>query len=437
VNVVAGADEKRSKPGGEGARESRIYIPTLDGWRALAIAAVICFHGEFSFFPDSPALRNISEYGYLGVDTFFAISGFLICSILLGEYAGNQRIDLKKFYIRRFFRIIPPYLAALAGIVLVAWLGCIHLQPWEIPSCLLFFRNYEPSIGSTAGSSYDPYGLYTAHFWSLAVEEHFYLIWAPLLAFLKPRRAIKAAFILAAAVCLWRLVDAHYGIMHALAPATWAGQRTDSRLDALLWGCLTALFFPQIKRIFAHRLWSWAWIPMLVYLVVLERYHLPLLTLQLALLFPCLLMSTVLFPKNALGRLLELPFMRWIGALSYSLYLWQELFLQPSRGPNSLERTSGFYHLQQWPWNLIAILICACGSHYLLEKPMIRLGRRFTGSSASGRPGPAQRATPAPAEGTKPAFDFVRSFAVGKSRRQTANQAEYQDLPELPTEQSG
>lgn len=413
---VAEAAGKYSKPGVEGPRESLIYIPTLDGWRALAISAVICFHGKFSFFPNPSIVRNLSEYGYLGVDAFFAISGFLICSLLVGEYAKNQRIDLKKFYIRRFFRIIPPYVAALAGIVLVARLGWIHLQSWEVPSCLLFFRNYEPSIGFTAGGSIDASGLYTAHFWSLAIEEHFYLIWAPLLAFLKPRRAVKAALILAFAVCLWRLVDAHYGIMRVLAPSTWAGQRTDSRLDALLWGCLAALFFPQIKRIFAHRLWSWAWIPLLVYLVVLERFHLPLLTLQLALLFPCLLMSTVLFPKNPLGRLLELPFMRWIGALSYSLYLWQELFLQPSRGPNSLERTSGFYHLQQWPWNVVAILMCACASHYLLEKPMIRVGRRFTAASEPlDRPSLPRRHA---AGRTEPAFGFVRSFTL-KMRNQS------------------
>ncbi len=427
MKAVETADERDLKPSRGGARDSRVYIPTLDGWRALAISAVICFHGKYAFF-SNPTIVRLSDYGYLGVDAFFAISGFLICGILLREYAASERIDLKNFYIRRFFRIIPPYLASLLGIIIVAWLGCIHLQPWEIPSSLLFFRNYEPSL-APPGGPYDPYGLYTAHFWSLAVEEHFYLIWAPLLALLKPRRAVKAAFIIAAAVCLWRLVDAHYGIMHALAPLTWAGQRTDSRLDSLLWGCLAALFFPQIKRIFSHHLWSWAWIPLSIYLVVLVGYHLPLLTLQLALLFPALLMSTVLFPKNALGRLLELPFMRWIGALSYSLYLWQELFLQPPRGDNSLERISGFYHLQQWPWNIICILICACASHYLLEKPMIRLGRRFTGSAASVRPRPSER-TQVHARSTEPALHSARSF------REAANHAENQDLPELPIRQS-
>ena len=329
------------QPMAEGARLPT-HIPTLDGWRALAIVAVICFHGRFVFFPHPSIVRSISEYGYLGVDAFFAISGFLICTLLIREYDANQSINLRSFYIRRFFRIIPPYVAALAGICLVAWLGFIHLQSWEIPSCLLFLRNYEPTV-APPGGPYDPYGFYTVHFWSLSLEEHFYLIWASLLALLKPRRAVKAALILAASVVLWRFVDGHYQIMHRLIPAAEMGTRTDARLDALLWGCVAALLFPRIQSMFSHRLWSWAWIPLSLYLVVLERYHLPLFQLQLALLFPCLLMSTVLFPRNALGRVLELSWVRWIGALSYSIYLWQQLFLQPPRGIGSLEQTSGFY----------------------------------------------------------------------------------------------
>jgi peptidoglycan/LPS O-acetylase OafA/YrhL len=83
--------------------------------------------------------------------------------------------------------------------------------------------------------------------------------------------------------------------------------------------------------------------------VVLERYHLPLFQLQLALLFPCLLMSTVLFPRNALGRVLELPWVRWIGALSYSIYLWQQFFLQPPRGIGRWNRQAGFTACSNFP----------------------------------------------------------------------------------------
>jgi peptidoglycan/LPS O-acetylase OafA/YrhL len=220
---------------------------------------------------------------------------------------------------------------------------------------------------------------------------------------LKPRWAVKAALILAASVVVWRFVDGHYQIMQRLVPSAEMGTRTDSRLDALLWGCLAALFFSRIKSIFSHRLWSWAWIPLSLYLVLLVRYHLPLYQLQLALLFPCLLMSTVLFPRNALSRLLEIPLMRWIGALSYSLYLWQQLFLQPPRGLDSLEYTSGFYHLQQFPWNILCVLTCACLSHYLLEKPMMRLGRRLS----HARPFASGGVLDAPSRQTEPVWQRV------------------------------
>ena len=107
---------------------------------------------------------------------------------MVGEYGATGGINLQSFYIRRVFRIVPPYIAALAGFVLLSALAEIPIKRWEILSCLLFFRNYEPLVGPT--------GPYTAHFWSLAVEEHFYLFWPLLLKLLRPGKARAAAFIL-------------------------------------------------------------------------------------------------------------------------------------------------------------------------------------------------------------------------------------------------
>ena len=101
------------------------------------------------------------------------------------------------------------------------------------------------------------------------------------------------------------------------------------------------------------------------------------LTLWTADLVTALVVSTVVQPDSVLGRALEWRPLRWIGTLSYSLYLWQELFLPEI--PSELAR-GAFHYLQQPPWNLLAILVCACLSRYLIEIPMNRLGHRLSAS---------------------------------------------------------
>src|SRR4051812_39674608 len=147
------------------------HLPTLDGWRGVAVLMVIVFHALASPYP---VFRPL---GGLGVSIFFALSGLLICNRLLAEFGRGGRIDLPGFYVRRAFRILPPafaYLAALAA------LGAA--TPPELGSCLLFWRNY-----------YTGGGWCTGHFWSLAVEEHFYLFFPVLLAWAGPRRALPLA----------------------------------------------------------------------------------------------------------------------------------------------------------------------------------------------------------------------------------------------------
>ena len=98
------------------------YIPTLDGWRGLSVISVVLYHGRFGFFKSDPLLMKLSSHGNIGVDVFFAISGFLICGLLLHEYARDGSISLRRFYIRRCFRILPAYYVALAGIAALAML---------------------------------------------------------------------------------------------------------------------------------------------------------------------------------------------------------------------------------------------------------------------------------------------------------------------------
>ncbi len=121
------------------------YLPTLDGWRALAILAVLVDHTvEYSSLRNYPKLVRFTHIGPNGVSLFFAISGFLICSRLLEESRVFGRINLHGFYIRRACRILPPALFYLIVIGVLSVLGLIVVSPGEWWSSVLFFRNYLP-----------------------------------------------------------------------------------------------------------------------------------------------------------------------------------------------------------------------------------------------------------------------------------------------------
>lgn len=146
-----------------GSDKSR-HIPTLDGWRAVAILLVVAHHAGTAFYSESDYYsQSLTRFGTWGVPVFFGLSGVLITKLLLEEFDRTGKMSLKSFYIRRAFRILPPVFVFIA---VVAALGLLA-SGMEAASGLFFFRNYLPnSLG----------GIYTGHLWSLAVEEHFYLI---------------------------------------------------------------------------------------------------------------------------------------------------------------------------------------------------------------------------------------------------------------------
>jgi peptidoglycan/LPS O-acetylase OafA/YrhL len=350
----------------------KTYLPTLDGWRGIAVLGVILYHGRTELPDTNSLLVRLAAHCDLGVDVFFAISGFLICGLLLREYEENGDISLRRFYIRRCFRILPPYYVALAAICAAGAFLALPVNFADVPSCLLFYRNYRPLGMDESG------GFYTAHFWTLAVEEHFYLLWPILLMAVKPKRAGKVARLLAMMVFAWRVIEGHFQLLAGILPPANLLARTDARIDALLWGCLAAIYFPSIQRLVARIRFSQLWVVPAAMVLIAEKMHPPGLTLLNAIVLPVLVVSTVLQPASVLGRVLEWRPLRWIGTLSYSLYLWQQLFLpeliaEMARG--------GLRYLQQAPWNLLAILVCACLSRYLIEIPMTRLGQRISTSS--------------------------------------------------------
>jgi peptidoglycan/LPS O-acetylase OafA/YrhL len=351
------------------------YLPTLDGWRAVAILAVMTYHGTaLLFVADGPypnaTLFALVNYGTLGVPIFFAISGFLICTRLLEEERETGRISLSGFYLRRACRILPPYLLYLGVLALIAAAGVITVQPVEWTSSLLFYRNYvTPSAGGT----------YTSHFWSLSVEEHFYLLWPGLLVLFGARRSRWIVVLLALGVAAWRALESRHQWLAALLPGVGFRLRTDICIDGLLWGCWVALLcmIPAVRARLTRWLSPAKWLAIVGLFLVCLLGHPPLKPLWLALLLPFILLGTVLHPTAPVGRFLEFAALRWIGRLSYSLYIWQQLFL--------IAKDKFHYFplgpLQRLPLNYLVVFACAALSYYLIERPLIGLGHRLTARS--------------------------------------------------------
>ncbi len=352
------------------------YIPTLDGWRAVAILGVILCHAS-----DAPLLAHegpggfwhtLTRYGAEGVSLFFGLSGFLITYRLLQERLRSGTFLLGPFYGRRAFRILPASMAYLLTVTALSALGVLAITREDLQSTFLFYRNYlSPSgLGSW----------YTGHFWTLAIEEHFYLLWPGLLLLAGPRRALWLLPLLGVGVAGWRWVEIRFHPSAAWFPELALSTRTDIRIDGLLWGAFLALVLHDaareqwLRRLFSSRL-TWAALLLGVW-VCLKGSLLPFNAMWWALLIPFLFVGTVLHPTGWLGRLLESPPLAWVGRLSYSLYLWQQLFLVGGRqvGPLPLGV------LQELPLSLVGAFACAVLSHYVLERPLVRLGKRLFSS---------------------------------------------------------
>jgi peptidoglycan/LPS O-acetylase OafA/YrhL len=341
-------------------RDLRGYLPTLDGWRTLSIAAVILCHDSLHHLGPFNTMW-LYMHGNLGVDIFFAISGLLICSRLLDEERTSGSISIQNFYLRRAFRILPPAIAFLAALAILARLISLPVGMPEIFASLFFVRNY--TFFFQHFQTLNPF--YTSHFWSLAVEEHFYLLLPALLVFAPKRWRVPLLFLLAAAVGVHRFVlGTAASVMH-----------TDTRLDALVVPAAIAILLQ--KEGLRARLTPWLrfW-PLLAIAVVglVIRGWLPRLQ-PLALVWSCpfFVLGTMLRPNSLFARFLELPVMRYFGRLSYSIYLWQQLFFVGHFGGP----VPGWGVFQRWPLSLLMTIGCAMLSYYVIERPAIRAGHNI------------------------------------------------------------
>jgi len=316
-------------------------IPTLDGWRGFAITLVLFDHVQHALL--GRYVRPWTQTGQHGVTIFFVLSGFLITSKLI-----QAPIDLKSFYTRRFFRLMPAAWAYLAFVLL---LGAITRIPFTNPagvlSCLLFYRNY---VGNWAGGV-------TGHFWSLSLEEQFYLVWPCILLLAGIRRSLWIAALGAIACAVFRFAfwaKYNQGI---------ASTQSQVRADALLVGCILAILLADARNIAFATRWSvrLALPALAAVLFAIARYHW-LAPLFESVSIAILIALTMLHRSAWFARPFSLAPIAWLGTISYSLYLWQELFTD-FRGPWALA---------------VGLPLFALASYYCIERPFNRLGHRLT-----------------------------------------------------------
>lgn len=338
----------------------------LDGLRALSIALVMASHGAQSpgfWFPKYA--RSIESIGTFGVEVFFVISGFLITWLLLKE-EKKQTINLKNFYLRRAFRILPAAIFFLGtiGLMKVVFEDIVSSTWFDIGTALGFVKNIFPGQDRE-----------TAHYWSLSIEEQFYLFWPLVLIKIQNERArLRSVFILIILAPIWRQLNI---IWFGAETINWS--RTDLRYDALLMGCFLALSF---KDTYCSRFWQYIsgkslFVFFAAFGVLVLSFFPALLkgpgyivflfpTLRMAMV--ALVIASIVHQQSGLhARILNAPIVTWVGRLSYSLYLWQQLFCFTSRG--SWDTT--------FPVNIVLSFGAAAICFYAVEQPMLRLREKW------------------------------------------------------------
>jgi len=336
-------------------------VPVLDGLRALSISLVLLAHlGGTSGSPLSATLFRWGFIGNLGVRVFFVISGYLITGLLFRELGSSGTIALPRFYLRRTFRLLVPYYAFLLLLTAASQLGWVQLHPGDLFHAFTYSSNYQLDRSWSVG-----------HLWSLAVEEQFYLLWPAVLVFAGKRRSLFIAFAFLLVAPLLRMAEwlflPQYGEL--------IGHSFETIGDALATGCLLAGCREWLWRNASYRAFLSSRLFALVPLaVVLCRYlddrpRFAFLFGATAMNLGCALCVDfcVRFPARRVARALSLRPIVYVGQLSYSIYLWQQVFL--NRNAVSFGTT--------FPVNLALVAAAALLSYYLVERPSLQLRQRF------------------------------------------------------------
>lgn len=377
----------------------RSHVPALDGVRGIAILVVVIYHlvNSLAVLGVGTPLLKVFDLGWCGVDIFFALSGFLITGVLLDSKTSPNYF--KSFYIRRFLRIFPLYYIALFAVFVLrtalpgagVWGSHAALAaPGSLLWPATFLQNAAVALGGRGGAGI------TTHYWSLAVEEHFYLIWPLLVWLARDRRQVLALAIGGGVVSiLARAMVLQHG-----APLDQMFGLTPLRVDGLSIGAVTAVLVRSHSR---RSLARWAFAALGLSLVagaalVLLRHTTSQNDAALWLFFyplvsVCGAATVVLcLTGGPVAAVMSLAPLRWLGKYSFGLYVWH-----PIIGVLLLHSSIAIVHPGQSHARILIAaaavqvidLLVAWLSFELWEKRFLALKGRFTAPSPIAQVSPS------------------------------------------------
>ena len=352
---------------GRGGGGATGRILGFDGLRAIAVALVVFSHAgliEGGVWERSGMARIFNAQ--VGVQIFFVLSGLLITHLLLAEHARTGRIDLSRFYLRRVLRIFPVYYAAIALSFALAAVGCYSIHPRAFVAAIVYVMNFAPWDFMEATFS---------HFWSLAVEEHFYFFW-PVAVVLARGRIFAAGLIAAAAVLLMTLWLAFPPVFVVdLASSHPVGRWTIPAALPILVGCLAAclLWRRTLTSGMARVLGIAGLLAFLLPVIPSAQALVPavLHSLLSSAAIAAMIAFVVYSPRSLAVRLLELRPLVYLGTISYGVYIWQGIF--SGNGP--------YRQQPDWPPDplvgaVLAVAVAALSYHFF-EEPILRYKDRL------------------------------------------------------------
>ncbi|HVF97961.1 MAG TPA: acyltransferase, partial [Flavisolibacter sp.] len=291
----------------------------------------------------------------------FVISGFLITSLLLKEEKETNTVSLRRFYFRRTLRIFPAYYFLLAVYFGLQLMGVLAMSASSWVAALTYTKNIYME------------DWYTTHIWSLSLEEQFYLVWPLIFLYAKTYRK-AVAWTIVAVVPLLRIADYLY-------PSLSLGNTSNlQRVDVPVWGCLFALYQQQVLGAIKGVLAKHRRLVLLPFFVLGGSHYFTQLNMHfglklgfaivslggengtiISISIGLILLFSAFYQGTAWQRFLDMPLLRYFGRLSYSIYLWQQIFIGTD------------YTLSVPPLNLLCIFAMANLSYYGIEKPLMRL----------------------------------------------------------------